>query len=168
MKSYKNNTKLQSKIKSDKVIADYSKEELEFVTTPIGYAAYRAPIEHPSEPEVVTLFIKDKKERYKGLLDYVPEDLKEDLKEDFFDQERPNKQYDFSEKPDVRSFEPHIIEVVKKSGKDRVKCNLCGKNYDRYNKSHHDKTNYHKTFADLTIKIVTILQPDANLYPIID
>jgi len=167
MKSYKNNIKLQEKVKSDKVAVSYSKEELEFLTTPIGYAAYRAPIEHPSESEVVTLFIKDKKERYKGLLDYVPEDLKED-KEDIFKEKRPEKQYDFSEKSDVRSFEPHIVEVVKRSGKDRVKCNLCGKNYDRYNRSHHNKTNYHKTFADLTLKIVTILQPDANLYPIID
>ena len=167
MKSYKNNTKLQSKIKSDKVIADYSKEELEFVTTPIGYAAYRAPIEHPSEPEVVTLFIKDKKERYKGLLDYVPEDLKED-KEDFFDQVRPNKQYDFSEKPDIRSFEPHYVEPEILKQTDRMKCKICNKTYGRSNITHHNRTNYHKMYLELATKIVTILQPDANLYPIID
>lgn len=48
-------------------------------------------------------------------------------------------------------------KIKKADVRDRIKCPLCNKEYTRWNKSHHEKTQYHKMADNIVSKITKFL-----------
>lgn len=143
---------LQERLKYNKNIVNYSVEEMHYLTTALGQAAYNQEVE--DEPRPSKKIIKDKRDIYSGLeLDdrlnrglgiIPPKERKFTHAERFPTREEPD--------PDFRRKDP----------KDRIKCEMCGKIFNRCNRSTHNKTNYHKIFLQANRKLMRLLQPDSQ------
>jgi hypothetical protein len=53
--------------------------------------------------------------------------------------------------------EPEVVKKSNTKGSEKVICNVCGKTYTKWNKSHHNKSQIHKLHAQMSEKMKRIL-----------
>ena len=159
-------TLLQERLKYDKNIVNYSVEEMHYLTTKLGQAAYNQEIEN--EPNPVDKKYNHKRELYAGLETDDKLNLTDNPYRINMEKKKAQKKREKETGIKIREFtheerfpkRDELVEHKRKNPKDKVKCDMCGKIFTRCNRASHNRTQYHRVFVQANKKLMALLQPD--------
>jgi hypothetical protein len=142
----------QNKLKSNKVIIEYTPEEINYLSNPMGYASYNSDSSKYCEKNN-TRKIKHKRELFFKLDDIIND---EEKSPDIILQNTGKKGQEGPPKIPKRILYPE------KNPSDRLKCEICGTIFSRSNRFNHRQTKKHKIYAEINSKLLKIMRSDLD------
>lgn len=144
---------MQKKIKEDKVIMDYTEDELKYLQSPIGSALY--DFGASSEDDLVNSDYNSSDYDYEDTEEFSESNdnvLETDTQEEYDGIPIPNADSDSDSCSDKKK------EKRRAHWSDRLVCKICGGEYTRSAVSAHRKTNKHQIYQKAGKKFLNILR----------